>query len=66
MDSRCTGDTCTELKYQSSEDAMKCTIPGTVQENVNGCKSTDAHEMSPREADKCTGLTALPGNRMPF
>jgi hypothetical protein len=38
MDSRCPGDTCTELKYQSSEDAMECTIPTSVNEDVDGCK----------------------------
>jgi len=40
MDSRCTGDRCTELKYQDTEEAMKCTVPTAVPEEVDGCEST--------------------------
>jgi hypothetical protein len=38
IDSRCTGDKCTELKYQDTEEAMKCNVPTAVQEEVDGCK----------------------------
>ncbi|KAF2824445.1 hypothetical protein CC86DRAFT_421016 [Ophiobolus disseminans] len=38
MDARCTGDTCSVLKYQSTEEAMKCTVPRKVEEDIDGCK----------------------------
>ncbi|KAH7380543.1 hypothetical protein DE146DRAFT_730097 [Phaeosphaeria sp. MPI-PUGE-AT-0046c] len=38
MDSRCTGDVCKELKYQETNEAMKCTLPKTVDEDVDDCK----------------------------
>ncbi|RKU45320.1 hypothetical protein DL546_007370 [Coniochaeta pulveracea] len=36
MDAQCNGDTCAQLQRQSPEQAMKCTIPRTVQEDVDG------------------------------
>lgn len=40
MDARCNGNVCSMLKVQSSEEAMKCTIPRTyVQDDIDGCKS---------------------------
>lgn len=38
MDARCTGDTCSVLKSQTTEEAMKCTVPRTVEEDIDGCK----------------------------
>lgn len=40
VNARCTGDTCKELLRQAPEDAMKCTVPQTMKEDVdgNGCK----------------------------
>ena len=38
MDARCIGDKCSVLEYQTTEEAMKCTIPRTVDEDVDGCK----------------------------
>lgn len=40
MNVRCANDVCSELLRQSNEDAMKCTIPQTMMEDVNGngCK----------------------------
>jgi hypothetical protein len=38
MNGRCTGDVCTELKLQTTEEAMKCTLPKTVDEDIDGCK----------------------------
>jgi len=38
MDNRCNGDTCKVLKYQSTEEAMKCTKQPTVKEDVDTCK----------------------------
>ncbi|KAF1843518.1 uncharacterized protein K460DRAFT_287646 [Cucurbitaria berberidis CBS 394.84] len=39
MNARCNGDVCTETKVQTPEEAMKCTIPQTVDEQIDGCKS---------------------------
>ncbi|KAF2274456.1 uncharacterized protein EI97DRAFT_460045 [Westerdykella ornata] len=36
MDARCTGDTCNVLEVQSTEEAMKCTVPRVVDEDVDG------------------------------
>jgi hypothetical protein len=36
LNARCTGDTCSELKYQATEEAVKCTLPPTVKEDVDG------------------------------
>lgn len=44
MDSRCTGDVCKELKYQETDEAVKCTLPKTVNEDVDDCK----HQLSPK------------------
>jgi hypothetical protein len=38
MDARCTGDVCSVLDYQSTEEAMKCTVPRTIDEDIDGCK----------------------------
>jgi hypothetical protein len=38
MNGRCTGDVCTELKLQTTEEAMNCTLPKTVDEDFDGCK----------------------------
>jgi hypothetical protein len=37
MDARCNGDTCSALKTQTSEEAMKCTKSPTVNEEIDGC-----------------------------
>jgi hypothetical protein len=42
MDARCTGAVCSELKTQSSEDAMKCTKAPVVKEDYDGCKKSFA------------------------
>ncbi|KAH9882299.1 hypothetical protein J1614_000535 [Plenodomus biglobosus] len=36
MNARCTGDVCDVLKLQSTEEAMKCAVPQTVVEDVDG------------------------------
>ncbi|CAO2653385.1 Nn.00g027960.m01.CDS01 [Neocucurbitaria sp. VM-36] len=36
MNARCDGDVCNVLKTQTPEEAMKCTIPRTVEEDVDG------------------------------
>lgn len=71
MNARCTGDVCSELKTQTAEESMKCTVPQTVNEDIDGCKlhlptvlSKGSHMLNP--ADPLAGLTSLPGNRMIF
>ena len=46
LNARCSNDHCTELERQSDEDAMKCSIPQTVVEDVDGydCKRSSEHE----------------------
>ncbi|KAK4168251.1 hypothetical protein QBC43DRAFT_360058 [Cladorrhinum sp. PSN259] len=36
LDARCTGDTCAQLKMQSTEDAVKCTKARDVEEEIDG------------------------------
>ncbi|KAH9875872.1 hypothetical protein IAQ61_003337 [Plenodomus lingam] len=36
MDARCTGDTCSVLEMQSTEEALKCRVPRVVDEEVDG------------------------------
>ncbi|KAF2187573.1 hypothetical protein K469DRAFT_748843 [Zopfia rhizophila CBS 207.26] len=36
MNARCTGDVCNVLKTQTTEEAMKCTVPKVVNEDVDG------------------------------
>lgn len=38
MNARCDGDTCKELKTQTTDEAMKCTKAQVVKEDVDGCK----------------------------
>jgi hypothetical protein len=38
MNARCTGDTCKELKTQTTEEAMKCTKSQVVKDDIDGCK----------------------------
>jgi hypothetical protein len=40
MDARCTGDVCSVLESQTTEKAMECTIPRTVEEDIDGCEFT--------------------------
>ena len=71
MNKRCTGNTCSELKTQSVEEANKCTKSAVVQEDDGGCKSTIFRyrgilPMLQRHnpADYLTGLDQLPGIAM--
>ncbi|KAK3296441.1 uncharacterized protein B0H64DRAFT_461580 [Chaetomium fimeti] len=36
MDYRCTGDVCDVLEHQTFEESIKCTIPQTVEDDVDG------------------------------
>ncbi|KAK3323881.1 hypothetical protein B0T19DRAFT_486166 [Cercophora scortea] len=40
MNARCDGDVCKELKSQTPEEAMNCTIPQVVKEDFNGWVTT--------------------------
>lgn len=40
MDGSCFGANCKDLKMQTFDEANKCVIPKTVDESVDGCKST--------------------------
>lgn len=40
LDARCNLDRCTTLKYQTPQEAMKCTIPQTAAEEVDGWLSS--------------------------
>lgn len=43
MDARCNGDSCTALESQSPEEAMECTIPRTVNEDIDSCEITQPY-----------------------
>lgn len=60
----CTGDKCRELKRQSAEDSMKCTLSQTSKEDVDG-NSCESHLMREEYlANHLVGLTSLPGGVM--
>ena len=40
LDARCNDSRCEVLEMQTSEQAMECTIPPIVKEDVDGCKFT--------------------------
>jgi hypothetical protein len=65
LDARCSNDQCSELERQSDEDAMKCEIPQTVVEDVDGdnCKlDTNSGLYVTSSANQISsGLTTLPG-----
>jgi len=45
LNSRCSNAVCKELRTQTSEEAMRCTLPQNVPEQVDGCTSSRAqHE----------------------
>ena len=48
LDARCSNDQCRELERQSDEDAMKCSIPQTVVEDVDGSETCKRGTGQPR------------------
>jgi len=38
LDNRCNGDVCKQIKTQTPEEAMKCTMKQVVKEDIDGCK----------------------------
>lgn len=38
LDERCAGDACSGMKTQTADQANKCMIKSTVNEDVDGCK----------------------------
>jgi hypothetical protein len=63
LNARCNNAVCKELKTQSSEEAMRCTLPQTAVEDVDGCRSHSfpryVRESSP--TDIHSGLNGIPG-----
>lgn len=51
MDTKCNGDSCPALKSQTPEEAMKCTVPRTVNEDIDGCKLAEIVCMSSQVTD---------------
>lgn len=69
MDARCDGDVCKELKTQTAEESMKCTVPQVVKEDIDGCKLNQRSALTRPSHDltnNVAGLTTLPGDRMLF
>jgi hypothetical protein len=66
MDTKCNGDACAALKSQSPEEAMKCTVPRVVEEDIDGCKLTSLYTRAAKLLTDSIGLQDLPGDRMPF
>jgi hypothetical protein len=65
MNARCDGQKCKELLDQTPEEAMKCTVPQTMVEEIGDedCKRSRATELA--KADRDIGLETLPGGVMP-
>ena len=51
----CNNAVCSELKVQSSEDAMKCTLKQTAKEQIDGCMFPP---MAVTNINLCKTLTA--------
>lgn len=58
----CSGDRCSELQRQTDEEAMKCAIPQTVVEDVegDGCKFYEFCFVN-QQLTTTSGLESLPG-----
>ena len=55
------GAVCPQLKTQTTEDAMKCSVPQLVKEDVTGCKSYISRGRREHPANHIVGLASLPG-----
>jgi hypothetical protein len=65
LNSRCGNAVCSELKTQTSEEAMKCTLPQNVPEQVDGCTlNTLNHALKSTLLTVGIGLSQIPGNVM--
>lgn len=62
LNARCNNAVCKELKTQSSEEAMRCTLPQTAVENVDGCESPfELRDTFLVDKDTTIGLDSIPG-----
>jgi hypothetical protein len=53
MDARCNNDKCSELLDQTPEEAMECTVPQTMVEDIGDADCTYARMASERNANLC-------------
>lgn len=61
MNARCMGDVCSVLDSQTTEEAIKCTIPRTVDEDFDGCKLFRIALQILFDSSLDLGLAELPG-----
>jgi hypothetical protein len=66
LNARCSNAVCKELRTQTSEEAMRCTLPQNVPEEVDGCRSSRVpkDERVVKLTRQRVGLDKIPGMAM--